>query len=203
MLRSDGGKCRERRKMSLPKVVSREEWLAAREELLAKEKEATRARDALNAERRMLPMVRIEKDYAFEAPDGEATLLDMFDPEWEDGCPSCTYALDDFGDISHLHDLDTSLTRSYRGRRWRRSKRTKRSGDGRFRGIRRSAGISTTTTTPPPTRKSRPSTSITATPTSFGRPDTRLTSGARYRIQRIPARRRAGAAHVLDLRAGC
>ena len=57
--------------MSLPDVVSREEWLAARKELLAKEKELTRARDALNAERRQLPMVEIDKDYVFEGPDGQ------------------------------------------------------------------------------------------------------------------------------------
>ena len=62
-----------------PHVVSRDQWLAARKELLAKEKELTRARDALNAERRMLPMVEIEKPYLFEGPKGEATLLDLFE----------------------------------------------------------------------------------------------------------------------------
>ena len=94
--------------MTLPDVVSRDEWLAARKALLAKEKELTRARDALNAERRMLPMVEIDKDYVFEGPDGKATLLDlfegrrqlivehfMFDPSWEDGCPSCTAGADE------------------------------------------------------------------------------------------------------------
>jgi len=93
--------------MSLPKVVSRDEWVAARKELLVKEKEMTRRRDALNTERRRLPMVRIEKDYVFEGPDGEASLLDlfegrrqlivghfMFDPRWEDGCPSCSAGAD-------------------------------------------------------------------------------------------------------------
>jgi predicted dithiol-disulfide oxidoreductase (DUF899 family) len=108
--------------MTLPQVVSREEWLAARKELLAKEKEATRARDALNAERRGLPMVEVEKDYVFEGPDSEATLLDlfkgrrqlivqhfMFDPEWEEGCPSCTYFADDLGHLPHLHEKDTSF----------------------------------------------------------------------------------------------
>jgi predicted dithiol-disulfide oxidoreductase (DUF899 family) len=87
--------------MYLPKVTSRQEWLQARKRLLAKEKEATRASDALRAERQALPMVEVEKVYAFEGPDGEAGLLDMFegrrqlivqhfmfDPEWEDGCPS-------------------------------------------------------------------------------------------------------------------
>src|SRR5258706_13243973 len=69
----------QRRTMSLPTVVSREEWLVARKALLAKEKELTRARDVLNAERRLLPMVRIDKEYLFEGPDGKATLLDLFD----------------------------------------------------------------------------------------------------------------------------
>ncbi|MBA2693677.1 MAG: DUF899 domain-containing protein [Rubrobacter sp.] len=110
--------------MSLPRIVSRDEWLAAREELLAKEKEATRARDALNAERRMLPMVRVEKEYVFEGPDGEASLLDlfegrrqlivghfMFDPAWEDGCPSCSAGADEVSDglLRHLHVRDTSF----------------------------------------------------------------------------------------------
>ena len=65
--------------MSLPKVVSRDEWLAARKELLAKEKALTRQRDALNAERRRLPMVEIDKDYVFEGPDGKVGLLDLFE----------------------------------------------------------------------------------------------------------------------------
>ena len=108
--------------MNLPQVVSRDEWLTARKELLAKEKEATRARDALRAERQALPMVEIEKEYTFEGPEGPATLLDlfegrrqlivqhfMFDPSWDDGCPSCTYALDDFGHLPHLHEKDTSF----------------------------------------------------------------------------------------------
>ena len=110
--------------MSLPPVVSRDEWLAARKELLVKEKQMTRQRDAINAERRRLPMVRIEKDYVFEGPDGKATLLDlfegrrqlivghfMFDPEWQDGCPSCSAGADEVSDglIKHLNVRDTSL----------------------------------------------------------------------------------------------
>ena len=63
----------------LPKVVTRAEWLPARLELLAKEKELTHRRDTLNAERRRLPMLRIEKDYVFEGPDGKASLLDLFE----------------------------------------------------------------------------------------------------------------------------
>jgi predicted dithiol-disulfide oxidoreductase (DUF899 family) len=110
--------------MSLPDVVSRDEWLAARKELLAKEKEATRARDALNAERRRLPMVEIEKDYVFEGPSGKVGLLElfegrrqlivrhfMFDPSWEDGCPSCSAGADEISDglLEHLRTRDTSL----------------------------------------------------------------------------------------------
>ncbi len=64
---------------NLPEVVSREEWLAARKDLLTKEKELTRARDRLNADRRRLPMVRIDKPYTFEGPDGTVSLLDLFD----------------------------------------------------------------------------------------------------------------------------
>jgi predicted dithiol-disulfide oxidoreductase (DUF899 family) len=65
--------------MSLPKVVSREEWVTARKALLTKEKELTRRRDALNTERRELPMVKIETDYVFEGPAGKLSLLDMFE----------------------------------------------------------------------------------------------------------------------------
>ena len=110
--------------MSLPRIVPREEWLAARKELLAAEKELTRRRDALNARRRELPMVEIEKDYVFEGPDGKASLLDlfegrlqlivghfMFDPRWDDGCPSCSAGADEVADglLEHLHVRDTTL----------------------------------------------------------------------------------------------
>jgi len=108
----------------LPKVVSRDEWLDARKELIKKEKEATRARDSLNAERRRLPMVEIEKDYVFEGPDGKGSLLDLFkgrrqliirhfmyDPSWESGCPSCSAAADEVSEglIKHLHARDTTF----------------------------------------------------------------------------------------------
>ncbi len=110
--------------MSLPQVVSRDEWLVARKELLAKEKELTRRRDALNAERRRLAMVEIEKDYFFEGRDGTASLLDlfegqrqlivghfMFNPSWDDGCPSCSAGADEISDglLEHLHVRDTRL----------------------------------------------------------------------------------------------
>ncbi|TDZ94401.1 hypothetical protein CCUG62472_02595 [Mycobacteroides salmoniphilum] len=90
-----------------PTAVTREEWLTARKQLLAREREATHLRDAVNAERRRLPMVKVEKDYVFEGPDGQARLLDMFEGRhtlyihhfmWLDeidrGCPSCTGAAD-------------------------------------------------------------------------------------------------------------
>jgi predicted dithiol-disulfide oxidoreductase (DUF899 family) len=114
----------EEHEMSLPEVVSRDEWLAARRKLLAKEKEMTRQRDALNAERRRLPMVRVDKEYVFTGPGGERTLTDlfgeysqlvvghvMFDPEWEDGCPSCSAGIDEVapGLFDHLHTRDTAL----------------------------------------------------------------------------------------------
>ncbi|HEX3691453.1 MAG TPA: DUF899 domain-containing protein [Solirubrobacteraceae bacterium] len=110
--------------MSLPEIVSRQEWETARQELLAREKELTHARDALAAARRRLPMVRVEKDYRFQGPDGEVGLIDlfehrhqlivchfMFDPEWEDGCSSCTAGADEMaeGKIAHLHARDTTL----------------------------------------------------------------------------------------------
>ncbi|HEX8346888.1 MAG TPA: DUF899 family protein, partial [Actinoplanes sp.] len=88
-----------------PTIVSRDAWLAARRDLLTSEKEAVRAKDALNTRRRLLPMVKIEKEYRFDGPDGQVGLLDlfdgerqlvvqhfMFDPDWEDGCGSCTAA---------------------------------------------------------------------------------------------------------------
>jgi predicted dithiol-disulfide oxidoreductase (DUF899 family) len=110
--------------MSLPRVTSREEWLAARKELLADEKAMTRARDKLNTKRRELPMVRVDKEYVFEGRNGKATLLDlfedrrqlvlvhfMFDPNWDDGCPSCTAGADEVsgGLMDHLHTRDTTL----------------------------------------------------------------------------------------------
>jgi predicted dithiol-disulfide oxidoreductase (DUF899 family) len=108
--------------MKLPPVVSPDEWRVAREELLAKEKEATRARDALAAERRRLPRVRIDKDYVFEGPDGKAGLLDLFEgrrqlilyhfmfgPNQGVGCDGCSMFVDNVGHLAHLHARDTSL----------------------------------------------------------------------------------------------
>ncbi|MFI1370595.1 DUF899 domain-containing protein [Streptomyces longwoodensis] len=108
--------------MSLPEVVSRAQWRAAREELLLKEKAATRARDALNAQRRRLPMVEVDEEYVFEGGDGKATLPDLFEghrqlvvyhfmfaPEWEAGCRSCSAFLDQIGHLAHLKARDTAF----------------------------------------------------------------------------------------------
>jgi predicted dithiol-disulfide oxidoreductase (DUF899 family) len=108
--------------VNLPEVVSAEEWEAAREKLLAREKEQTRARDALAAERRRLPMVRIEKDYIFEGPEGKASLLDLFEgrrqlilyhfmfgPNQDHGCDGCSMVIDNLGHLAHLHARDTSF----------------------------------------------------------------------------------------------
>src|SRR2546425_2235913 len=112
--------------MDLPKVVSQGEWQAARDELLVKEKEATRARDALAAERRRLPMVRIDKDYVFEGSNGKASLLELFDGRrqlilyhfmfaegvegWPDaGCPGCSMVADQIMHLAHLHARNTSF----------------------------------------------------------------------------------------------
>lgn len=108
--------------LSLPNVVSREEWLAERKRLLVREKELTRARDALNAERRRLPMVEITKEYVFEGPDGMVRLPDLFegrrqlivyhfmlDPSQDEGCAGCSFVADNIGHLSHLHARDTTL----------------------------------------------------------------------------------------------
>jgi predicted dithiol-disulfide oxidoreductase (DUF899 family) len=109
--------------MSLPKIATRDEWLLARKDLLAREKELTRRRDELNVERRQLPIVEIDKEYLFDGPNGQVRLIDLFEgraqlivyhfmfhPEWEDGCPSCTAGTDELspGFLDHLHLRDTT-----------------------------------------------------------------------------------------------
>ncbi len=105
------------------KIVSPEEWLVARKAHLAKEKELTRLRDQLAAERRELPWVRVEKAYVFEGPDGKQTLAELFagksqlivyhfmlGPDWEEGCKSCSFVADHFdGAIPHLKARDVTL----------------------------------------------------------------------------------------------
>jgi predicted dithiol-disulfide oxidoreductase (DUF899 family) len=112
--------------MSMPAIVSPEEWASAREELLVKEKEVTRARDALAAERRRMPRMAVEKDYAFEGPDGPASLLDLFEGRRqlivyrffyepgvkgfpEHGCPGCSFLADQVAHLAHLNARDTTL----------------------------------------------------------------------------------------------
>ena len=105
--------------------MTREEWLSARKRLLATEKEHTRSRDALNAERRRLPMVRIDKEYVFEGPEGTVTLAGlfgdsrqliiqhvMFGPDWDAASPGCTASIDELSDgvLTHLRSRDTAFT---------------------------------------------------------------------------------------------
>lgn len=104
-----------------PPITSRASWLAARLKLLAHEKELTRHRDRVAAERRRLPMVRIDKDYIFDSPDGPKRLRDlfdgrrqlivyhfMFDPTWDKGCPGCTGMVNALGDLSLLAERNTT-----------------------------------------------------------------------------------------------
>jgi len=108
--------------MAQPRVVSRDEWLVARTELLAQEKEMARAQAELDARRRELPMVRLDKEYKFAGPSGPISLLElfdgrpqlivyhfMFDPSWDEGCPSCSLLTDNIGHLAHLHVNNTSL----------------------------------------------------------------------------------------------
>jgi predicted dithiol-disulfide oxidoreductase (DUF899 family) len=110
--------------MSLPDVVSREQWLEARRRLLAQEKEHTRSRDALNADRRRLPMVRVDREYVFEGPDGPVTLAGlfagkrqlivqhvMFGPDWDQPCPGCSACIAELspGVLDHLGTRETTF----------------------------------------------------------------------------------------------
>src|ERR1700692_3670683 len=103
-----------------PRIASQDEWLAERRNLQTQEKDLTKHRDRVSAERRRLPMVKIEKDYVFDGPNGKESLKDlfeggrrlivyhfMFDPAWEKGCPGCTSFADALGDLSKLYDHDT------------------------------------------------------------------------------------------------
>jgi predicted dithiol-disulfide oxidoreductase (DUF899 family) len=112
--------------MNLPPVVSAEEWNAARAEMLVKEKEMTRARDALAAERRRMPRMEVTKEYSFEGPNGPASLLDVFEGRrqlivyrfffepgvegWpERGCYGCSFLADQVAHLAHLNARDTTL----------------------------------------------------------------------------------------------
>jgi predicted dithiol-disulfide oxidoreductase (DUF899 family) len=105
------------------RVVSNKEWTAARKKLLEKEKESTRLRDQVSAERRKLPCVKIDKEYVFDGPDGKETLADLFDgrsqlivyhfmlaPGWDEGCKNCSYLADHFdGANYHLPHRDVTF----------------------------------------------------------------------------------------------
>ena len=109
--------------MKRNRIVVRDEWLAARKRHLSDEKELTRLRDRLSAERRSLPWVKVEKQYVFDGPEGTETLADLFDgrsqlivdhfmfgPEWKEGCKSCSFHADHFdGMIPHLAARDVSI----------------------------------------------------------------------------------------------
>ena len=109
--------------MERPNVVSRGEWLVARKALLAREKESTRQRDALSAERRKLPMVEIEEPYVFDGPNGRVSLRElfgkneqlviyhfMFDPSWDEGCKSCSLFADGIpGSLAHFYARNTAF----------------------------------------------------------------------------------------------
>jgi predicted dithiol-disulfide oxidoreductase (DUF899 family) len=109
--------------MTLPQIVSRDQWSAARKALLTQEEEAAAAWERLAEARRNLPMVEIDKRYEFDTTAGRKNLLDlfegrrqlivyhfMFDPEWDQGCKWCSWIADNIGHLSHLHARDTTLT---------------------------------------------------------------------------------------------
>ena len=114
--------------MDTPHVVPREEWLAARKDLLPREKEVTRAKDEVDAARRELPVTEVTQDYAFTGPRGQVSLTGLFEgrrqlityhfmwrhaesgfPGEDQGCPTCSFLADSIGDLSHLHACDTTL----------------------------------------------------------------------------------------------
>ena len=123
---------RREQEMNTPPIVSAQEWHAAREQLLVKEKELTRARDALAAQRRRMPWLAVEKEYVFDGPDVKASLVDLFagrrqlivyraffDPDvhgWPDhACVGCSMVADHVGNLAHLNARDTTLVFASRG----------------------------------------------------------------------------------------
>jgi predicted dithiol-disulfide oxidoreductase (DUF899 family) len=116
--------------MTTHPIASREDWLAARKALLAKEKEFNRLRDQISAERRALPWVKIDKSYVFDGPDGKVTLADLFDgrsqlviyhlmfhPDWKSACKSCSFWVDSLpAQLEHIHQRDVSVAAISRAR---------------------------------------------------------------------------------------
>ncbi len=108
--------------MSVPRIVSADEWLAERKELLAAEEQAAKALTNVSERRRDLPAVKVKKEYLFDGPTGTMSLLDMFegrlqlivqhfmfDPAWDEGCPVCSYQADSVGNLAHLHARNTTF----------------------------------------------------------------------------------------------
>jgi len=108
--------------MSVPRIVSADEWLAERKELLAAEEQVTKALADVRERRRNLPAVLVQKEYLLEGPAGPVSLLEMFegrlqlivqhfmfDPAWDEGCPVCSYQADNIGDLAHLHARNTTF----------------------------------------------------------------------------------------------
>ena len=151
--------------MDRPPIVSEQEWRSARDALLVKEKAATRALDALAAERRRLPMVRIEKSYRFESPRGHASLVDLFEgrrqlvlyhfmfaPGTVHPCEGCSTFTDNVGDLTHLQQRDTTFALTARAPVAEAARRSSGGWAGPYPGTRRTDPISTATSgSPPPT----------------------------------------------------
>ena len=147
-------------RLSDHEIVSRTDWLVARKDLLKREKELTRLRDQLSVERRALPWVEVDKEYVFDAPEGKVSLADlfagrsqliiyhfMFDPDWKEGCPSCSFLVDHFdGSPSTWRHRDVTLSWC-RARPWPRSKPSRNAWAGTSSGSPRSAPTSTSTST--------------------------------------------------------
>ena len=120
---NSGGPVMNHSQIEHPKVVSQEEWLAARKELLVKEKALSKLRDALSEDRRNMPWVKVKKEYVFDTPEGKKPLADLFGgksqlivyhfmlgPGWAEGCPSCSFLGDHFdGSVVHLAHRDATL----------------------------------------------------------------------------------------------
>src|SRR5262249_34138063 len=149
------------------KIVSEQEWLTARKGLLAKEKEFTRARDRLSAERHALPWVKVDKPYVFDTREGEKSLAELFGdksqlivyhfmlaPGWKEGCPSCSYLAIILTELPFISPIATWRLLWSRGRHSSRSRPSGSAWAGAFPGCLRAGAISTSTTVCPSVRRS-------------------------------------------------